>query len=344
MIAPFDEEDGRFLVGTDRFVNLDTVYTGYGAELDTRVFPVDGLDLYANLDVQQVRDDAGAIDGSTSMVKANLGALVRTPWRVDLAAHLNYSSAQTWPIREFDAAGAIVVQEKEVPARTIVVGRVGVRPFGDDRLELAVNAWNLLALISGEGIIEHPKGQEVSASDRDPEQSRGEDMLRTGFLALTMLGCGWEAPVIGDGEAATNVITGNVVVNAPEVSGPALVLLYDAFDPPPPEGTGRPINLASVAEDAFSGGDGVLSAPFALTGVPAGTWLVTALLDQDQDFHPLIDATAGSTCGDMLGAYLSDITTGTLGSVTVDGCRSSARRLCSATPASTAPAPTAPSP
>ena len=61
-----------------------------------------------------------------------------------------------------DAAGAIVVQEKEVPARTIVVGRVGVRPFGDDRLELAVNAWNLLALISGEGIIEHPKGQEVS--------------------------------------------------------------------------------------------------------------------------------------------------------------------------------------
>ena len=142
-------------------------------------------------------------------------------------------------------------------------------------------------------------------------------MLRTGFLALTMLGCGWEAPVIGDGEAATNVITGTVVVNASEVTGPALVLLYDAFDPPPPEGTGRPINLASIAKDAFSGGDGVLSAPFALTGVPAGTWLVTALLDQDQDFHPLIDATAGSTCGDMLGAYLSDITTGTLGSVTV---------------------------
>ena len=162
VLAPFDEEDGRFLVGTDSFVNLETVYTGYGAELDTRVFPVDGLDLYANLDVQQVRDDTGAIDGSTSMVKANLGALVRTPWRVDLAAHVNYASAQTWPIREFDAAGAIVVEEKDVPSRTILVGRVDVRPFGDERLELALNAWNILALISGDGFIEHPKGQQVS--------------------------------------------------------------------------------------------------------------------------------------------------------------------------------------
>lgn len=144
-------------------------------------------------------------------------------------------------------------------------------------------------------------------------------MQRYGFLALTLAGCAWEAPVVDDGEAATNVITGTVVVNASAVSGPALVLLYDAADPPPPNGTGRPINLASVPVEDFSGGSGVLSAPFALTGVPDGTWLVTALVDQDADFHPLIDATAGSTCGDMLGAYLSDITTGALGAVTVSG-------------------------
>lgn len=142
-------------------------------------------------------------------------------------------------------------------------------------------------------------------------------MLRFWILALTAVGCTWEAPIVDDGEAPTNVITGTVVVNATSVSGPTLVLLYDANDPPPPDGTGRPVNLATLDAAEFTGGTGVQSAPFALTGVPDGTWLVTALQDHDEDFHPLIDATAGATCGDMLGAYLSDITTGDFGVVTV---------------------------
>ena len=144
-------------------------------------------------------------------------------------------------------------------------------------------------------------------------------MVRYGLLALLGAGCTWEAPIMEADEAPTNVITGTVVVNASSVTGPTMVLLYDAADPPPPEGTGRPVNLATIPAADFSGGAGVQSAPFALTGVPDGTWLVTALMDHDQDFHPLIDATAGATCGDMLGAYLADITTGDLGVVTVAG-------------------------
>lgn len=136
---------------------------------------------------------------------------------------------------------------------------------------------------------------------------------------LLLASCAWEAPVVEDTAAVGNVLTGTVVVNASEVTGPVLVLLYAADDPPPPEGTGRPVALASISKDAFSGGAGVQSAPFALTEVPDGTWLVTALLDVDQDFHPLVTATAGATCGDMLGAYLSDIETGELGVVEVAG-------------------------
>lgn len=144
-------------------------------------------------------------------------------------------------------------------------------------------------------------------------------MSRFGFLVVLSAGCVWEAPVMEAEEAPTNVISGTVVVNASAVSGPTLVLLYDANDPPPPEGTGKPVNLAAIPASSFSGGAGVQTAPFALTGVPDGTWLVTALQDHDEDFHPLIDATAGATCGDMLGAYLSDISTGDIGTVSVSG-------------------------
>ena len=138
------------------------------------------------------------------------------------------------------------------------------------------------------------------------------------LLLLALGGCAYEAPV-RDSAVPANGITGEVVVNATTVDGPVYVLLYDAADPPPPDGTGRPINFAAISQDAFVGGAGVQSAPFALTSVPDGTYLVTALLDHDRDFYPLMTATAGSTCGDTLGAYLSDLTTGQIGTVTVEG-------------------------
>lgn len=161
VVVPFDEDESAWLIGIDSFQNLGAAYLGYGAELDLRLFPVDGLDVYANLDLQQIRDDAGELDASTSLVKANLGALYRSPWRVDLAAHMHALSPQVWQERAFDASGELVVTPVEIPARFIVSTRLGVRPLEDDSLELAITAWNLLALIEGEGVQEHPSGQEV---------------------------------------------------------------------------------------------------------------------------------------------------------------------------------------
>jgi hypothetical protein len=79
------------------------------------------------------------------------------------------------------------------------------------------------------------------------------------------------------------------------------------------------VTLASVAARNFSGSGGVQSAPFAITEVPDGDWLVVALLDHDGDFHPLVEATGGATCGDMLGSYLADLSTGELGVVSTQG-------------------------
>lgn len=138
------------------------------------------------------------------------------------------------------------------------------------------------------------------------------------FLLSPLSACDWQAPVVGD-EEVLNVIQGEVVVNATTVDGPVIVLLYDAADPPPPEGTGRPVTLATIAPGEFVGGGGVQSAPFSITEVPDGTYIVSALLDVDADFHPLIGATAGATCGDWLGAYPSDLVEGEIGVVSLEG-------------------------
>jgi hypothetical protein len=110
-----------------------------------------------------------------------------------------------------------------------------------------------------------------------------------------------------------------VVLNAGVNPADTFVLLYDVTDPPPPEGTGSPVNLVGIPAGDFSGGDGVLSAPFALTGVRDGSWLISALVDTDEDFHPLLTSNGGATCGDWGGAYLSDLSTFELGTVTVEG-------------------------
>lgn len=141
--------------------------------------------------------------------------------------------------------------------------------------------------------------------------------LRNPSLIL-LGGCAWEAPIVDD-ETILNAISGTIVVNAATVDGPVLVLLYSADDPPPPDGTGRPVTLATVDASRFTGSAGVQSAPFSITEVPDGTYIVSALLDVDQDFHPLVTATAGATCGDLLGAYLSDLSTGAIGVVSVSG-------------------------
>ena len=170
-LVPFDPEEGGFLAGNTSFVNLDTVYTGWGIEADGRLFPVDGLDLYANVAIQQVLQDGVDETGATlprtstgtSTAKLNLGVMYRSPWRVDVATHISALTPQTWQLREYDAAGQIVFSYEEIPARAVLVGRLAVRPLKDNSVELACTAWNLLPLITGQGFQEHPKGQDVSS-------------------------------------------------------------------------------------------------------------------------------------------------------------------------------------
>jgi len=161
----FDPADNGIEVGQTGWTNLEPRYTGAGVEADLELYPTDGVDVFGNLAIQQiVETDNGTTvrDGSTSTVKANLGAAYRSPWRTDVSLMAHYVSPQTWRRRTFDPDTLqLVVVEEPLDARLFVSGRLAVRPHPDDHLELAATVWNALALLSGSGALEHPKGQPV---------------------------------------------------------------------------------------------------------------------------------------------------------------------------------------
>lgn len=155
-----------FAAGVTQFGNLTPLYTGVGVEADARIFPVDGIDISANVNVQRVFEDTeGEVvpDGSTSLIKANVAVAYRTPWRVDLSVRNHFVSEQVWRIRDLDDQGQLIVLEQEVPARNIVAARVAARPFAGEDLELSVSAWNLGHMLTGETFREHPTGQPVTS-------------------------------------------------------------------------------------------------------------------------------------------------------------------------------------
>ena len=133
------------------------------------------------------------------------------------------------------------------------------------------------------------------------------------MMFFWILGCAWEPlldPALEDGAGVnqgeiTNTISGSVVVDADQVLGDVIVLVYDAGDPPPPVGTGAPVTFATIPQGHFSGGNGVKSAPFVISELPDGDWTLSALMDTDANFHPLLTSNAGATCGDIVGVYPS---------------------------------------
>lgn len=132
--------------------------------------------------------------------------------------------------------------------------------------------------------------------------------MRT-LLLLTLAGCGYEAPVDADAPAFPNTIEGVLLVSGVDDPGPVAMILSSADDPAPPFGTGSPVTFSMVAPDSFtrdSTESAVLIAPFSVSNVPDGRYVLTALMDMDANFHPMVSTLAGATCGDISGAHLED--------------------------------------
>ncbi|MFT5686896.1 MAG: hypothetical protein ACI8RZ_007853 [Myxococcota bacterium] len=139
------------------------------------------------------------------------------------------------------------------------------------------------------------------------------------MLSLILAGCAYEAPVDPDAPTVLNSITGTVVVSGADVASDMIILLFDANNPGPPEGTASPVSFSTVPAEDFSGGDGLLSAPYIMSEIPDGEWLLLGLMDVDADFHPVLSSNAGGTCGDFAGTYPVSATELSSATVTVVG-------------------------
>lgn len=161
----YDPQQNGFLAGQTGWINLVETYTGTGVEADLELYPTDGLDLVANVNLAHVTEsnpETGetVADRSQSTVKANFGAAYRTPYRTDLSLMAHVVGPQVWRIRGFAADGSIALLERPVDARLMLSGRIGVRPFPNEALEVAASVWNLTGWI-GTPVLEHPEGQPV---------------------------------------------------------------------------------------------------------------------------------------------------------------------------------------
>ncbi len=127
-----------------------------------------------------------------------------------------------------------------------------------------------------------------------------------GVVLAGLVGCEWTPRVVdSDTGAELGVILGDVLVVGPERPSDTFVLLYDATNPGPPAGFGSPINFDVIPAEAFEESElGSWTAPYALTAVPPGQYLMSALHDTDRDFSPVVDIASGSTCGDWGGGFV----------------------------------------
>jgi hypothetical protein len=158
-------------------------------------------------------------------------------------------------------------------------------------------------------------------------RSRGLALAGMTLSTLLVLGCEPPAVVPTEDQQQQNVtarIEGNVVVQG-RARGNAVVLLYDAARPPPPQGTGRPLSFTVVPmEEIFrseldAGTVGPFTAPFVFPLVPPGRYLLRGFIDTDTcragkqpchgpDFIPWFNVTAEPNVDDVGGAAVDPVT------------------------------------
>ena len=161
------EQSGLYPVFLGGFENQCQKYNVYGAELGVRTFPLEGLDIYANGTLMDVKEDESgcsadqlsllANDARTSAVKINTGVQVRTKVGVDGSVDFHYVSPQTWAEQVEDIQKqAIIYQSFSLPSYELLNASVGYR-FLNNQAEIRAVGFNLL----DDQHREHPFGQVI---------------------------------------------------------------------------------------------------------------------------------------------------------------------------------------
>ena len=117
-------------------------------------------------------------------------------------------------------------------------------------------------------------------------------------LCLGLIGC--DVPIEPREHTAepATVISGTIELGdfGPESGGDAVLFRYDCVSPPPPLGTGRPVDFLLVPESRFDEG----RAAFVFSSVPPEVCsLILGFIDVDGDFHYALDIAAQPSAGDL---------------------------------------------
>lgn len=163
--AGYDERLAAFSVGELQWNNENATIRQLGGELGVRVFPVTGLDLYANYAIHDTSpsDDsdfaenpARARDQRTSMHKLNVGLQYRSPFGLDVNLDFHWVSDQVWVEQVTDTLRGVRFQEFPLDGYVMLNARLGWRLF-DESLELGVTGTNL----TFQKTRQHPLSQPV---------------------------------------------------------------------------------------------------------------------------------------------------------------------------------------
>lgn len=165
-LGGLDPTTGLYTVTYGGWLNQCDVHHVGGGEIGGRVYPVEGLDIFANyalnLSTQELPQGcATAPDKRTSAHKLNVGVQVRSKTGLNGEVSFHYQSAQIWNEQIATPTG-ILDQQFPLAAYTLFNARVGYR-FFQERAEVSATVYNAFAgLGSDDGAPQqHPFGNRV---------------------------------------------------------------------------------------------------------------------------------------------------------------------------------------
>ena len=156
--------DGRYNVAYGGWLNRCDVYHVFGGEVGARVYPIEGLDLFANYAINysnQEKPQGCTLfdDNRTSHHKVNAGVQVRTPVGISGELTFHYQSAQNWT-EQITTLTSIEQRQFDLPDYAMVNARLGYR-FYKDKAEISATVFNAFADVGGEAPQQHPFGNRV---------------------------------------------------------------------------------------------------------------------------------------------------------------------------------------
>lgn len=185
--VPSYDPAGYYYAGTTHPENVDEPHTAIGLELGARVYPLEGLDVYANYALTHIQAGDGSTAEtvqSTSPHKLNAGMrLGRGGWSV--AGDFHLASSQIWTLRTYDAVGQVVETDVKIPTYTWLNARLARKL--EKGIELAIEGRNLLAPLQGP--------LTPDSSDATADESTADGSTDQGQVVLTSEGVHREHPL-----------------------------------------------------------------------------------------------------------------------------------------------------